>query len=74
MADCECLAGCPFFNDKMANMPALVTIYKERYCRGSKQECARYMVFMELGKPRVPTDLFPNQQERASRIINGVVE
>jgi hypothetical protein len=23
MADCECLPGCPFFNDRMQNMPAV---------------------------------------------------
>ena len=33
MADCECLAKCPFFNDKMANMPSMAEMMKNRYCR-----------------------------------------
>jgi hypothetical protein len=69
MADCECLSGCPFFNDKMANMPAMANSYKRKYCRGNFEKCARYMVFKTLGKPKVPADLYPNQQEKAQQII-----
>ena len=68
---CECIDNCPFFNDKMANMPAMAEIYKQRYCKGNFQECARYMVFKALGKPSVPSDLFPNQKERALKILEN---
>ncbi|HUI31294.1 MAG TPA: hypothetical protein VLX91_13880 [Candidatus Acidoferrales bacterium] len=72
MADCECLAGCPFFNDKMADMPGLTTLYKRSYCQGGEfAQCARYMVFKALGKPSVPADLFPNQVERAKALIGN---
>ncbi|MBN2282173.1 MAG: hypothetical protein JXQ65_16445 [Candidatus Marinimicrobia bacterium] len=71
MADCECLPGCPFFNDKMANMPAMASTYKSKYCQGDFANCARYMVFKALGKPSVPMDLYPNQKDTASRIIKG---
>jgi hypothetical protein len=69
MPDCERLATCPFFNDKMANMPAMSGIYKQKYCREDYQNCARYMVFVARGKEAVPRDLFPNQLSRARDII-----
>ena len=70
MTECECLAGCPFFNDHMANMPTIAEMMKKRLCKEDNSECARYMVFKALGKPRVPSDLFPNQIERAQQIIS----
>jgi hypothetical protein len=70
MAECEFLTTCPFFNDQMQDMPATAEIYKARYCRGNKGECARYMVKMEAGKDHVLSDLFPNQVERAEEIIS----
>ena len=69
MANCECLEGCPFFNDKMKNSESLGNIYKRRYCLGDSANCARHMVFTQLGKPAVPADLFPNMKERAQQII-----
>ena len=69
MADCECLEGCPFFNDRMQNMPGLSGIYKKNYCKGDYQKCARYMVFKSLGKAAVPLDMFPNQKEEAESLI-----
>ena len=69
MADCECLEGCPFFNDRMENMPGLSKIYKRNYCKTDSSKCARYVVFKTLGKPAVPGDLFPNQIEVAEELI-----
>lgn len=69
MADCECLEGCPFFNDRMESKPALATMMKRQYCRGNYEGCARYMVFSRLGKPSVPADLYPNQTERAQELL-----
>ena len=70
MADCECLEGCPFFNDRMEDKPATAEMYKKSYCRGSSVQCARYIVFSALGREAVPADLFPNQVERAYELIN----
>lgn len=70
MAECESLSGCPFFNDLMQDMPATAEIFKSRYCRGDKINCARYMVRMEVGKEHVPSDLYPNQAGRAAEIIS----
>ena len=71
MAECECLAGCPFFNDQMKDSQALGSIYKQHYCHGDNSKCARYMVYKKLGKPNVPTDLYPNMLERATDILAG---
>ena len=69
MAECEVLSACIFFNDKMANMPGTAAGYKRQFCRGDNAKCARHMVLQALGKPKVPTDLFPNQESRARKII-----
>jgi len=71
MADCTLLKGCPFFNEKMKNMPALADQYKNKYCRGDNSKCARYMVYQKLGRSAVPVDLFPNQLDRAKKILQG---
>ena len=67
--ECECLAGCIFFNDKMSDMPTCAEQYKNRYCKGDYSDCARYRVFKALGKAKVPPYLFPNQLEMAEKFI-----
>ncbi len=71
MADCELLAGCIFFNDKMTEMPTMAAMYKRDFCKGDSSTCARYMVFKALGRPSVPPDLFPNMAARARALIEG---
>ena len=71
MADCECLEGCPFFNDKMDKMPTMANIYKKQYCQGNFDSCARHMVFTKLGKSAVPGDLYPNEAARAVSITSS---
>lgn len=70
MPDCECLASCPFFNDKMADMPATAGMMKARYCRGQFENCARFAVFKAKGSAFVPKDLFPNQHQRVQALID----
>ncbi len=69
MADCECLPKCPFFNDRLENMPNISVMIKQLYCRDKYCECARYMVFKALGRENVPADLFPPDTARAKEII-----
>jgi hypothetical protein len=71
MADCECLAGCIFFNDKMPIDTGIGSMFKKNYCQGSSTNCARYLVFKKFGKGTVPGNLYPNQNERAKNIIAG---
>ena len=70
MADCPSIAGCPFYNDKMADRPALADIYKKRYCKENNEICARWKVASTLGKEAVPSDLFPNQFDKAEALIS----
>ena len=69
MPDCQCLPKCPFFHDKMKNMPSMANVYKKNYCKGNYTECARYRVFKTLGRDKVPGTLFPNMADEAERII-----
>ena len=71
MPDCECLTRCPFFNDKMANMPTIATFYKERLCKDEFSGCARFMVFKAKGREAVPADLFPDNVDRAKALLTG---
>jgi hypothetical protein len=71
MADCEVLAGCLFFSDKMKDTEGLGAIYKKKYCLGDNSKCARYMVFKKLGRPAVPVNLHPNMIDQANKILSG---
>ena len=71
MANCECLAGCPFFNDKMPDTEGLGAMIKKKYCQGDNSNSARYMIFKKLGKAAVPANLYPNMQDRANEILAG---
>ncbi len=71
MADCECIGGCLFFNDKMSHKPATAELLKTTYCHGDNKKCARHMVLEKLGKPKVPPDLFPGDVRKANSIISS---
>jgi hypothetical protein len=71
MAECECLAGCIFFNDKMKGTEGIGAIYKKKYCLGDSSQCARHMVFGKLGKAGVPVDMYPNMTDYAVKILAG---
>jgi len=70
MPECERLAKCIFFNDKMSNMPAMADMYKQHYCRDRFDECARFTVASRLGPEQVPANLFPNDMKRAQELVN----
>jgi hypothetical protein len=70
MAKCELTATCIFFNDQMLNMPSTGAVYKKIYCQQDFENCARYVVFKAIGRENVPKDLFPNQGDRANKIIS----
>jgi hypothetical protein len=66
---CRYLAFCPFFRDNVAKNPALAGTYKNSYCNANQSNCARYLIARALGRDSVPSDLFPDQMNRAERII-----
>jgi hypothetical protein len=54
----------------MKDKPGMTVIYKKKYCLGTeKNNCARYHVRNAIGKEKVPPDLYPNQIERANKLI-----
>jgi len=65
--ECEKLEKCPFFSDRLPNMPAVAGLLKQTYCLGDKTQCARYQV-SAAGVP-VPMDLFPNDNRRAHQLL-----
>ncbi len=69
MADCEFLARCPFFNDRLPNMPATADYLKSYYCQREYEACARYKVAKVLSSAQVPIDLFPSDTDRVERLI-----
>ena len=69
MADCEMLEKCPFFNDAMQGMPEHAELFKQLYCHGGNDICARYMILRRLGPDAVPKELFPNEVSRANIVI-----
>lgn len=71
MSDCICLEICPFFNDRMKELPGMSHLYKKKFCQGGESEqCARFMVRNALGKENVPADLYPHQADRAKMLID----
>jgi hypothetical protein len=69
MAECESIEKCAFFHDKMAKVPASANLMKDNYCKKNFHNCARFMVSKHLGKGSVPSDLYPNETERANKLI-----
>jgi hypothetical protein len=69
MAQCDLLGTCIFFNDKMVNYPAASEFLKKKHCLSDPDSCARLIVVKAIGRPNVPADLFPNDAERAKKLI-----
>jgi hypothetical protein len=69
MGTCEMVPICVFFNDRMANMPLVSELLKQRHCLNDFTSCARFIV-KNSGKP-VPDDLFPEDTDRAKRIVGS---
>jgi len=72
MAECELTEGCIFFNDKMQSMPSMANMYKQRYCKGDFEICARYRVFKAIGRENVPSDLYPNEENKITSLVETV--
>ncbi len=72
MPECELTEGCIFFNDKMAAMPSMANMYKQRYCKEDFSACARYQVVKAVGSENVPTDLYPNDGDKVAAVIEKV--
>jgi len=69
MAQCEKIDKCPFFNDKMANMPTTTKLMKKQFCMADRDSCARYQVASK--GVIVPPDLYPAQTNRVMQILSA---
>ena len=71
MEQCDCLPGCPFFNDKMTDQTGMAAIYKRRYCKGDFMRCARHLVKEAIEKAGMPEDARAKADEEFERLKNG---
>ena len=69
MQECELINTCPFYNGQLKGDEEQINIMKEKYCEKNNLNCARYMIFMALGRESVPKELFPHQKDQAYVII-----
>ena len=67
--DCIKLQTCPFYNDKMPMDQGIGAIFKNKYCSGNNEICARYKVLNALGPAFVPSTLYPNMHDIAEKIL-----
>ena len=67
LPDCERLPACPFFQ-RLSFLPRTAEGLVQIYCRGDHKSCARFKVMSAGFVP--PLDLFPNESERALRILD----
>lgn len=46
-----------------------MALYKEQFCWGRFEDCARRKVAIALSPERVPSNLYPNEAARAEKLI-----
>jgi hypothetical protein len=49
-------------------------MFREQYCVGVFDQCARYQVALSLGMQHVPEYMLPNQNEWACQVIQEMKE
>ncbi len=64
MAACDYCSECLFFNGKLENRPDSEEL-KDKYCNKNNLNCAIYMIVNAVSKDKVPSDLYPNEKEKA---------
>ena len=70
MKHCEFYENCELFSaDQSIHMPKLFSMFRERYCLGGHDQCARYHVTRRAGKQYVPSFMLPTQMEWAEMIV-----
>ncbi len=69
MQECELIDSCLFYNGQLKGDAKQIESMKEKYCQKNNLNCARYMIFMALGRESIPRELFPHQKDRAYEVI-----
>ena len=44
-------------------------MYKEQFCNGTYEMCARHKIASVLGKEKVPVNIYPNMFDQAEALI-----
>jgi hypothetical protein len=70
MSGCETLDECPFYNNRLDNMPDVSEAMKRRYCLKNFTQCAIYIVRSSLGRKLVPADLHPDDMTRVKILLS----
>lgn len=66
---CMFVDQCQFLIQNQDNMPKLRNLFRERYCFGPFEQCARYQVGSAVGFKNVPEYMLPSQNEWARQVI-----
>ena len=61
MANCELIGSCTFYKDVVHGFPDIAGYLINKYCKGAYRECARYRIYKEYGRDKVPKGLFPQE-------------
>jgi hypothetical protein len=72
MTPCEFKTECRLFSEYLFDKPGMCDLYKSRYCEVDPARCARRGLAESSGNDYVPSDLMPNDYERAGRIRIGI--
>jgi hypothetical protein len=64
---------CAYFQQKhMQELDGLSSLYRDRYCKGDHERCARNKVAEVFGQTAVPEDLRPNDHAVATEMLAPV--
>jgi hypothetical protein len=66
---CDLRMNCPYFNEGAPLKPRVREMYRARYCNSEYTECARYLVYLNLGRENVPLTLAPGDRLRALTLV-----
>lgn len=70
MCTCPVLDQCPFFKNKLTNMPPNSEVHKINYCINDSFKCARLLAARILGTNSIPQNLLPNEMLKIEELIN----
>jgi len=66
---CEIFPCCTFFSKEIKS-DLIASKFREKYCNSCKEACARYIVLSAKSIDHVPDDLFPNEYDKALKILS----
>ena len=71
---CELMACCRFFADNMKNLPRTAEYIQHKLCLGDFEACSRYKAYKQIGKGKIPYDLYPFEAEEIIQVMKCLRE